>query len=259
MGNFNDRYIVPKYRYRLPAFTHDYAEKAWGKSYWLISGIILLEWIKTVSSRPIDLHAWYDHRKFLNPDGTRCVAYTLKPSKGEIPDAITDTYKIEVDEEEFPEHLDTQEKRDQYILENSWCHLFFKWDTMSLEPHIFNLLLSKISCVASLNKIALVVVDTVDLYVNYNPNEWMKRFKKPYPVKDLEGQKEVYSNSLTYSGFQRLNEYDKKLGLIETPWYYKIPTVEPEKYGEGIREFPEYKVHPIEVTGGTFYPQGIYE
>lgn len=239
--------------YREPVFTHDVAEKAWGEGYWALAGKAMLDWVisSMPKNRPIPVHGWYDHRPNILPVATRRICWCMSPKMGEIPKDITDVYQYPLTE--YPQGL-VPEKQEEHLLRRSWALLLLKWDTLSVAPYIFNLLLAKILAISDLNKIGLIVLDTKDLYVNINPVEWYKKYDAPYPVADVEQQKEVYDQWLTWSGFRRYYTLGKK-GLITTPWYFRIPDPT-ARYGTSIREYPEYKVHPLMVTGGIYYPPG---
>lgn len=242
-------------QYREPVFTHDRAENAWGKSFWHLSGRELLSWIRTAHKGAIglDLHAMYDHRMFFSENSKRLVVWAIKPKLNEIPEDILSSYVIEVDI--FPSNLLSAEARQEYLIQKAWSHLYFKWDSLSMKPHEFNLLLAKIIATAERERLGLVILDTKDLYVNYNPIEWLKRYDAPYPVEDLNKQKEVYEQWLTFSGFRRLYQYIQGK-LVGTPWYFRVPEKTVVPYGYSIQEYPPYQVHPLQVTEGTFIPDG---
>lgn len=243
--------------YREPVFTFDHAQKVWGESYWALSGKAMLEWV--LNSRPkvrgLGVLGWYDHRPFILPVAVRRICWCENIHLGEVPKDITDTYEYPL--KEFPQKLEP-ERREEYLLQKSWLLVNFKWDTMSIAPHIFNLLLAKILALADYNKIGLVVFDTKDLYVNYNPIEWLQKYDMPYPVEDLDAQKTEYERWLTWSGFKRFYDSGPKQQFIGTPWYFRAP-VEGASYGSTLPEYPPYKLHPLSVTGGLFYPTGLEE
>lgn len=240
--------------YREPTFTHDDVKKAWGEAYWGLSGQMMLDWIMSIQAkiRGLGAQAHYDHRPGINPVALRNVCWCIKPIVGEIPEDITDTYIFDI--KDFPSGLPA-EKKEEYILQKSWAHLYFKWDTMSVEPQVFNLLLAKLLAASDYNKVGLVILDTKDLYVNYNPVKWCKKYSAEYPVSDLDKQKELYEQWLTWSGFRRYYVSDDKGKFIATPWYFRAP-VEGIPFGKDIKEYPPYKLHPLKVSGGTFYPPG---
>lgn len=240
--------------YREPVFTHDTAKKAWGEAYWSLSGKAMLDWVISGKKKVtgLNMQGWYDHRPKMLPIATRNICWCMNISKGEIPKEITDTYSIDIDT--YPSWL-LPEQYEEYKLKKSWTHIYFKWDSMSIQPQVFNLLLAKLLAFSDYNKIGLVVFDIKDLYVNFNPVEWYKKYHEPYPVEDLDKQKALYEQWLTWSGFKRY--YTVETGqLIATPWYYRIP-VKDSSFGSSIQEFPEYQLHPLAVTSGTFYPPGL--
>lgn len=240
--------------YRQPVFSHDNAEKAWGKSYWALSGKAMLDWILSISPKKrLGIQGWYDHRPCMNPIATRNICWVRNVEVGEIPEDIVKTYSYPL--KEYPSYI-KPEDREEYLLKKSWVQVIFKWDTMSVAPNVFNTLLAKILASSNYNKIALAILDTKDLYVNYNPVEWSKVYNKPYPVEDLDKQKELYEQWLTWTGFKRFYTFDGT-HLISTPWYYRLPEEVSIAYGSSIREFPEYQVHPLPVMDGIFYPPGL--
>lgn len=240
--------------YREPVFTHDFAEKAWGSSYWALSGKAMFDWIMSLKpdSRGLNIQGWYDHRPSISQAPIRHICWVRNIKENEVPLDITESYSYPI--EEYPSLVPIEE-RPAFLLKKSWVQILFKWDTMSVPPNIFNLLLAKILALSDYNKIALVLADTKDLYINYNPIEWSTKYNKPYPTEDLDKQKELYEQWLTWSGFKRYYTADG-LDLIATPWYYRIPE-EGNAYGSYIKEYPEYKLHPLPVTGGIYYPPGL--
>ena len=241
-------------QYRTPVFTFEQASGAWGSAYWALSGKEMLDWLIATQARIDDMrvHGIYDHRPSFSETAVRHVCYCRKPKVGEIPTSITDTYAVEI--EKYPSWMTTSQ-RIEYLLQKSWSVLFFKWETMSAEPTGFNLLLAKILSESDKTGVGLTLLDSSDLYVNCNPSEWMKKYQEPYPVADLEKQKIAYDQWLTLSGFRRYYLEDERGFIVPTPWYFRAP-VSDASFGEGIKESPTYKLHPLTVTGGTYVPIG---
>ena len=241
-------------QYRTPVFTFDHASNVWGSSYWALTGKEMLDWLIATQARINEkgVHGLYDHRPSFSPTANRHVCWCRKPKVGEIPSPITDAYAVEI--EKYPSWMNN-DQRIEYLLQKSWSVLFFKWDTMSAEPTGFNLLLAKLLAESDSSGVGLTLFDSSDLYVNYNPIEWMKKYSEPYPVEDLAKQKVAYDQWLTLSGFRRYYVTADNGSIVATPWYFRVP-VAGSAFGEGIQESPSYKLHPLQVTGGTYIPQG---
>lgn len=242
-------------QYRTPVFTFEHAASVWGTSYWALSGKEMLDWLIATQARLNEkgVHGLYDHRpSFSTTDPERHVCWCRKPKVGEIPEEITNAYAVEI--EKYPSWM-TNDQRIEYLLQKSWSVLFFKWDTMSAEPTGFNLLLAKLLAESDSSGVGLTLFDSSDLYVTYNPVEWMKKYHDPYPVDDLAKQKVAYDQWLILSGFRRYYTADTSGGIVATPWYFRAP-VSDSTFGGGIKESPSYKIHPLQVTGGTYTPPG---
>lgn len=241
-------------QYRTPVFTYGHAEGVWGSSYWALSGKQMLDWLIATQARTDAprVHSMYEHRPSFSPTAARNMCWCMKPKVGEIPDGITETYSYDISK--YPTWMNSDQKI-EYLLQKSWALLFFKWDSMSVEPNTFNLLLAKVLAAADDSKIGLAILDTKDLYVNFNPVEWGKKYSDPYPVADLDAQKALYEQWLTWSGFRRYYTAGAGTKIVATPWYFRAP-VENSSYGVGIKEYPPYQPHPLQVTGGTYYPNG---
>lgn len=240
---------------REPVFTFDQAKKAWGEGYWALDGYRMLLYVRRLGykkSAP-SLSGVWDYRPCINPIATRNVCFIRPVEVDEVPREITDAYEHPV--VDAPDNFTFVQKQ-EYMLKKSWAILFVKWDSLSIDPDKFNTLLYKYILISDSTKQGIVLLDTKDLYVNVNPYEFHTKFEKPYPVEDLQAQKDKYYEWLTYAGFNRLYMRDDKNSLIETPWYYRVPRVNAENDTVGIKELPEYQVHPLHLLKGTFYPTG---
>lgn len=243
-----------KIEVREPVFTFDHAKKVWGESYWALDGYKMLLYVRRLGYKipHPSLSGLWDYRPEINPIATRNICWIKSAEVDEIPEGITKTY--ENPEVDYPDNYDIFQ-RQALLIKKSWALVFFKWDSMSIDPGVFNTLLYKYLLISDSTKQGMVVFDTKDLYVNINPEWFETKFEKPYPVKDLQAQIDKYDTWLTYAGFNRYYIVQNN-HLIETPWYYRIPQVNTENDTVGIKEIPEYKLHPLQTTQGIFYPVG---